>query len=49
MDVTKLNKDDMLSHVSEVLSDVTERNEMLRNQQVVLFVILSVSILLNLI
>ena len=47
MDVTKLNKDDMLSHVSELLSDVTERNQMLRNQQVVLFLILSVSILFN--
>ena len=47
MDVTKLNKDDMMSHVAEMLSDVTERNQMLRNQQVVLFLILSVSILFN--
>ena len=49
MDVTKLNKDDMLSHVAEMLSDATERNEQLTNQIRFLFVILFISILLNMI
>ena len=49
MDVTKLNKDEMLSNVAELLSDVEERNESLRTQNWVLLIILSLSTLLNLI
>ena len=49
MDVTKLNKDEMLSNVAELLSDVEESNESLKTQNWVLLILLSLSTLLNLI
>lgn len=49
MDIAKLNKDEMLSNVAELLSDVEESNESLRTQNWVLLILLSLSTLLNLI
>ena len=48
MDITKLNKDEMLSNVSELLSDIEQRNEALTTQTRALLVLLFVSMLFNL-